>query len=70
LIELKFGGEELYSHMKTLYKFHTIWINQNGTSFIQHPTGQNLREIAENKWLDEMSPNFVEIGYMGRRMLW
>jgi hypothetical protein len=56
--------------MKTLYKFNTILINQNGTSFTQHPTGQNLIKIAGEKWLDEMSPNLLERGYMGRRMFW
>jgi hypothetical protein len=31
---------------------------------------QNLKKIAEEKWLDKISPNFLEISYMGERMLW
>jgi hypothetical protein len=31
---------------------------------------QNIRKILGNYWEDEMRPNFVEIGYIGRRMLW
>jgi hypothetical protein len=45
-------------------------MNQNGTSFTQHPTGQNFRKIAKDKWLNEKSPNLVERCYIGRRMLW
>jgi hypothetical protein len=31
---------------------------------------QNLRKIPEEKWLNKMSPNLVEIANMGRRMFW
>ena len=45
-------------------------MSKNGTSFIMVLSDQNLRKIPEGKWLDGMSPNFVEIGYMGGRMAW
>ena len=32
-------------------------------------SGQKLRKNPEGKWHDEMSPNLVEIGYIGRRRL-
>ena len=31
---------------------------------------QKLEKIPEEKWLDEICPNFVEIGYIGRRRPW
>ena len=48
-------------------RFHTIWINQNGTSFTNIPTDQKLAEILEGKWLNGLSHNLVEGVYMDRR---
>ena len=48
-------------------RFHTIWINQNGTSFTNIPTDQKLAEILEGKWLNGLSHNLVEVFYMDRR---
>ena len=48
-------------------RFHTIWINQNGTSFTNIPTDQKLAHILEGKWLNGLSHNLVEGVYMDRR---
>ena len=66
-LELNLGKDELVGHMKMLKSFHTIWINQNGTSFTNISTDQKLAKILEGKWLDEICPNWVEIGYMNKR---
>ena len=50
-----------------LYKFHTNWIHQNGTSFTATFTDENLARILEKYWLGEMVPNLVERSYLGRR---
>jgi hypothetical protein len=31
---------------------------------------QNLRKLTEEKWIDIMSPNLVEMDNIDRRMLW
>ena len=48
-------------------RFHTIWINQNGTSFTNIPTDQKLAKILEEKCLDETCPKWVEVGYINNR---
>ena len=50
-------------------RFHTNWINQNGTSFTSISTDQKLATILEGKWLG-MIPNGVERCFMGRIMIW
>ena len=57
-------------HMKTLYKFHTNWINQNGISFTVLESGQKLDGILGRNWLNRLSPNLVERCYIGRRIFW
>ena len=63
-LELNLGKAELFGHREMLNKFHTIWINQNGTSFKNIPTDQKLAEMLEGKWLSGLSHNLVEVGYM------
>ena len=64
-LELKLGKAELFGLMKMLKRFHTNWINQNGTSFTNISTDQKLAKILEDKWLDETCPKWVEVSYMG-----
>ena len=40
--------------------FNTIWINQNGTSFINIPTDQKLAKLLEEKWLNGLSHNKLQ----------
>ena len=64
---LKLGKAESFGPMKMLKRFHTNWINQNGTFFTSITTDQKLAKILEEKWLDEICPNWVEIGYKDKR---
>ena len=48
-------------------RFHTNWINQNGTSFTNISSDQKLAKILEENWLNGICPNFVELGYIDRR---
>ena len=65
--KLNLGKAELFGHMKMLTRFHTIWINQNGTCFTSISTDQKLAKLLDENWLDEICPNWVEIGYMNKR---
>ena len=66
-LELNLVKAESFGPMKMLKRFHTNWINQNGTSFTNIPTDQKLAEILEGKWINGLSHNFVEGVYMDRR---
>ena len=66
-LKLNLGSAELFGHMKMLQKVSYNWINQNGTCFRSISTDQKLAKILEEKWLDEICPNWVEIGYMNKR---
>ena len=66
-LQLKLGKAELFGLMKILKRFHTNWINQNGTSFTTISIDQKLAKILEEYWLDETCPKWVEVGYMDNR---
>ena len=66
-LELKLGMADLLGHMKMLKMSHTNWPSQNGSCFIMVLSERELEKIPEGKWIDEMSPNFVELSYIDRR---
>jgi hypothetical protein len=69
-IELKFVIAQRFDDMKMPKKFHAIWTCQNSTCFTDIFSGQNLRKIAGEKWLNKISPNLVEGVDMEVRMSW
>ena len=68
-IELKLGKAESFGPMNMLKKSHTNWPSQTGTCFTNISADQKLGIILVIKWLNEMMPNLVERGFMGRIMI-
>jgi hypothetical protein len=69
-IELKLGIAQLFEYMKMPKKFHATRNCQNSTCFIDIFSGQKLRKIAGEKWLNKISPNLVEGVDMDGRISW
>ena len=66
-LELKLGKAQSFGPMKMLKKSHTNWPSQTGACFTNISSGQKLAKIPEGKWLEEICPNLVGIGYMDNR---
>ena len=66
-LELKLGKAELFGLMKMLKRFHTNWINENGTSFTNISTDQKLAKLLEVKWLYGLIPKLVKRVNMDNR---
>ena len=63
-LKLNLGKVGSFGLMKMLKKYHTDWPSQNGTCFTNFSSGQKFEKILEESWLDEICPNWVDIGYI------